>query len=190
MSLCDEKSVVDYLNEIDINNINKNINVNSNDELNISSSSELFGNDIRPWKNNEYKINLDELMINQSNNKVVKYLYGKICKYKKIDVKKGLKTNITYNHVSYLLKIWKRCIYCKVDLKIYEYNARDPDQYSIDRIDNTIGHVKSNIVISCYSCNIIKRNIHTVLYILYQNNYITYRDMYNYHRILIDKNIC
>ena len=36
--------------------------------------------------------------------------------------------------------------------------SREKEQWTLDRIDNNIGHTKDNVVISCLSCN-IKRGV-------------------------------
>ena len=43
-----------------------------------------------------------------------------------------------------------KCYYCKCDLQyiIYQNNLA-----TIERIDNSIGHIKSNVVIACFHCN-------------------------------------
>jgi hypothetical protein len=49
------------------------------------------------------------------------------------------------------------CYYCQCTLK-QEYTARDPQQWTLDRMDNTMGHNKDNVLISCLSCNLKRRN--------------------------------
>ena len=43
-------------------------------------------------------------------------------------------------------------------LLIYE-NVREPKQWTLDRIDNSIGHNTENVVISCLSCNLKRRTM-------------------------------
>jgi hypothetical protein len=44
-----------------------------------------------------------------------------------------------------------KCYYCKCKL---QYIIRQPNLATIERIDNSIGHIKSNVVIACYLCNV------------------------------------
>ena len=44
-----------------------------------------------------------------------------------------------------------KCFYCKCQL---QYIIRQPNLATIERLDNNIGHVKSNCVIACYQCNV------------------------------------
>ena len=49
------------------------------------------------------------------------------------------------------------CYYCK-DKVLMEYGKRDPKQWTLDRIDNTMGHNTNNVLISCLACNLKRRN--------------------------------
>ena len=48
------------------------------------------------------------------------------------------------------------CYYCQQTLK-QEYTSRDPLQWTLDRIDNSLGHNKNNVLISCLQCNLKRR---------------------------------
>lgn len=65
---------------------------------------------------------------------------------------------VTAEYVSQLLTDCKfMCYYCQCALK-QEYTARDPQQWTLDRIDNTMGHNQGNVLISCLACNLKRRN--------------------------------
>lgn len=51
-----------------------------------------------------------------------------------------------------------QCCYCKRELK---YTAKKETAPSIDRIDNLKGYLKTNIVLCCARCNIIKNDLFT-----------------------------
>lgn len=48
------------------------------------------------------------------------------------------------------------CYYCKSKLKT-EFTSRDPLQWTLDRIDNSMGHNTNNVLISCLGCNLKRR---------------------------------
>ena len=65
---------------------------------------------------------------------------------------------VTPDYVKTLLETCKyTCYYCQCALK-QEYMARDPLQWTLDRIDNTLGHNQGNVLISCLACNLKRRN--------------------------------
>ena len=50
-----------------------------------------------------------------------------------------------------------KCYYCKESMLLVYENVREPKQWTLDRIDNSIGHARENVVISCLSCNLKRR---------------------------------
>ena len=51
-----------------------------------------------------------------------------------------------------------KCHYCLQQTFILYEMSREMRQWTIDRVDNTIGHNKGNIVISCLDCNLKRRS--------------------------------
>lgn len=52
-----------------------------------------------------------------------------------------------------------KCYYCKCNLTIFYNNNRQNDQWTLERINNSICHSKDNVVISCLECNLKRRCI-------------------------------
>ena len=50
--------------------------------------------------------------------------------------------------------------YCCKYVQLFYNNVRE-DQWTLERIDNSIGHFKDNVVISCLECNLKRRCIDT-----------------------------
>ena len=50
-----------------------------------------------------------------------------------------------------LVEDYPECYYCTIQLQYIEYQD---DLATIERIDNTLGHIKSNCVIACRKCNL------------------------------------
>ena len=57
-----------------------------------------------------------------------------------------------------LVKNRLTCEYCLNNVDIIYENYHDDYQWSLDRIDNDIGHINSNVCISCLKCNLQRRN--------------------------------
>ena len=85
----------------------------------------------------------------------------KINSYKQQDIKKDrLDTDelITKDEVIQLLIGSKlKCHYCSENVLLFYEYVRAPNQWTLDRIDNDLGHNTGNIVISCLSCNLKRR---------------------------------
>ena len=56
-----------------------------------------------------------------------------------------------------LIEDYHQCYYgdCKVNLQYTEYQD---DLATIERLDNSIGHIKSNCVLCCFKCNLLKKS--------------------------------
>jgi hypothetical protein len=93
---------------------------------------------------------------------VKKEVERKINGYKNQDVKKKKLENnfITYEECLEKLVISKlKCYYCKKDCLLTYENIREPKQWTLDRIDNSQGHNKENVVICCLKCNLKRRTM-------------------------------
>ena len=54
------------------------------------------------------------------------------------------------------------CYYCKNEIMILYDKIREKKQWTLERINNSIGHTNNNCVIACFECNLKRRdsNIH------------------------------
>jgi len=85
----------------------------------------------------------------------------KISSYKQQDRLKNMLDNdsfISYIQVIDILKSTKcLCYYCNDQMLLFYENKNDKKQWTLDRINNDIGHNKDNVVATCLECNIQKR---------------------------------
>ena len=91
---------------------------------------------------------------------VKKEVERKLSGYKNQDIKKKKLSDklISYEECLEKLVISKlKCYYCKTDCLITYENVREQSQWTLDRIDNSIGHEKENVVICCLKCNLKRR---------------------------------
>jgi len=50
-----------------------------------------------------------------------------------------------------------RCYYCKHSVMLLYNDVREPNQWTLDRIDNSKPHNTDNVVIACLKCNLERR---------------------------------
>jgi hypothetical protein len=50
-----------------------------------------------------------------------------------------------------------KCCYCSSEVYILYERVREMKQWSLDRINNDIGHNIGNLVIACLECNLKRR---------------------------------
>lgn len=70
-----------------------------------------------------------------------------------------------------------QCYYCSKPTTIFYENVRDPQQWTLDRLDNSIGHSKNNVVICCLSCNLGRKTMNEERYLFTKQLNITKQDV-------------
>ena len=50
-----------------------------------------------------------------------------------------------------------KCHYCRNAILLFYTSTREPMQWTLDRIDNSLGHNHNNVVIACLKCNLERR---------------------------------
>jgi hypothetical protein len=92
---------------------------------------------------------------------VIKDLKKKLSGYRNQDTKKKRYDSEKFIKIDELLEklvIAKmHCYYCKKQCVLFYKEKRNMDQWTLDRVDNDIGHYGNNVVISCLGCNLQKR---------------------------------
>ena len=66
-----------------------------------------------------------------------------------------------------------KCHYCSCDMYILYEVVRETKQWSLDRINNDIGHNKGNLVIACLECNLKRRRTNKDSFMFTKNLVIT-----------------
>jgi len=101
--------------------------------------------------------------------KLLQQIRNKIASYKSQDLEKGIYEPVELITIDQTIEKLKQCglqcFYCKDGvLLIYEF-VREPKQWTLERLDNGLGHTDTNTVISCLSCNLRRRTMHFDRYI-------------------------
>ena len=92
---------------------------------------------------------------------ITKEIDAKINGYKAQDNKRQLECKLINREeiIEKLLVSRLLCNYCKNQVKVLFKEVRDSKQWTLDRIDNDIGHSKNNTVICCLKCNLERRRL-------------------------------
>jgi len=112
---------------------------------------------------NQQKI-LDQLLCHdEANGKCLMYsnFMRKINGYKAQDTLKK-----KYRAESFIKPLWVleslnnvklECFYCNTKMLLIHEFVRDMRQWTLDRIDNNLGHITDNVVHCCLACNLRRR---------------------------------
>lgn len=144
-------------------------NIND-DELSHSIQHEILNNIYSNSiiKNNENKKYISTFISNLKN---------KLSSYKQQDLLKqkyNSENFISYEEtLSLLVQSNLLCHYCHNEIYILYKQVREMSQWSLDRIDNEIGHDSGNLVISCLKCNLKRRRINKNAFMFTQNMIVT-----------------
>ena len=114
-------------------------------------------------RNDQYNF-INMLYLNQpftNDDVIIKTLKRKLNGYKSQDIKKNRfneKKFILYDELIEKIVVSKLlCHYCRGKCCLLSNKKRDKQQWTLDRIDNDMGHFTKNVVISCLKCNLQKR---------------------------------
>ena len=81
--------------------------------------------------------------------------------YKAQDIKKGIYSPTTFITLEYILQLLSECdlscFYCHESVYLWYEVCREAKQWSVERIDNALGHDVGNVAIACLSCNLKRR---------------------------------
>ena len=109
---------------------------------------------------------LNELVLNDKINDkysklIINHIKTKIQSYKQQDIIKKIYNEdefINLEQVIHLLQETKlKCHYCSCETFLLYEIVREMKQWSLDRINNDIGHNQNNLVIACLECNLKRR---------------------------------
>jgi hypothetical protein len=127
-------------------------NLESSDFCNFNSQIEI----IQQIKNNNY------LATDDYNSKLIKrQIERKISGYKQQDILKKIlvpEKLIRFPEIvdSFIQQEFK-CYYCKANMYILYDMVRETMQWTVDRIDNDLGHNSDNFILACLGCNLKRR---------------------------------
>jgi hypothetical protein len=106
-------------------------------------------------------IEISNNIVNDTSKIAIKEINKKISGYKQQDKIKKIfdETNfLTYESViNKMLECELKCRYCKQHMQVLYDISREMKQWSIDRVDNDVGHTINNFHLACLDCNLKRR---------------------------------
>ena len=82
-----------------------------------------------------------------------KVIQRKLVAYKRQDATKSLRFNLKVDHILRLKEAKSnRCAACNIEL-LWAYQPKDTQRFSVDRLDNTMCHIRDNTRLTCLECN-------------------------------------
>jgi hypothetical protein len=106
-------------------------------------------------------VNQLDLISGQMNPAIEQQLNRKISGYKQQDLKKGVYDDQQFINIDSIVNKMRetelKCYYCKVEMMILYETVREAKQWTVDRVNNDIGHNMDNYHLACLSCNLKRR---------------------------------
>ena len=97
----------------------------------------------------------------EGSKKAEQLLHRKLSSYGQQDKKKSRYNEnkmITYEQLLEKMVVSRmKCHYCRNAILLFYTSTREPMQWTLDRIDNSLGHNHNNVVIACLKCNLERR---------------------------------
>lgn len=130
-----------------------NIDISNNTVFDFIKQHEI----ICSLQKNQYKAFDSQSMI------IIQEIERKINGYKQQDILKKVfdkdKMIDLQNIIEQLVNNDSKCYYCHEPMFILYEHVRENKQWTVDRVDNDIGHYTDNYVFACLECNLKRRRI-------------------------------
>jgi len=169
----DELTKIDSNNEKDEKKIIINELTNGSKQINKKEKEKKMRVETKTWGLNnddlsfETQLRLLKMIFNNEKTidkhigMIVSHIKAKISSYKQQDILKGKLNDsefVSFNDVIDLLfESQMKCHYCSCETYLLYEVVRENKQWSLDRINNEIGHNKNNLLIACLECNLKRR---------------------------------
>ena len=131
--------------------------------IKLEKSLQLKKNIGEIYQRTKEMMHLNMLYLGTPNPVIDKELKKKLSSYKQQDrVKKKHDADKFISMTSLVQKLVEsqlKCHYCQDMVHITGDKKREKKQWTLDRIDNNLGHYEDNVVIACLDCNLKRRCI-------------------------------
>ena len=113
----------------------------------------------------------------------IRQITAKIGGYRAQDIKNTLYDTEKFVDMDCVLNLLKtsemKCFYCKKYVQVLYQNVREPEQWTLERLNNDEGHNKSNVVIACLNCNLRRRCMYHERYVFTKQLNVVKLDHFN-----------
>jgi len=149
----------------------------NNDDLAFETQLELLRQINTSLNNDKTKETNKINKTNKETQMLISHIKSKISGYKHQDILKKKLNNqdfVSFTDVITLLNDSNmKCYYCACETYLLYEIVREMKQWSLDRINNDIGHNKNNLVICCLECNLKRRRTNKDAFFFTKNLKIT-----------------
>jgi hypothetical protein len=103
-------------------------------------------------------------------------IQNKVSSYKMQDIQKHKYDDDKFVDLNFVIQLLHekslKCFYCKESVYLFYNFVRENKQWTLERIDNGVGHNKDNVEIACLLCNLRRRT-------MYHERYVFTKQMMN-----------
>lgn len=103
-------------------------------------------------------------------------IQNKVSSYKMQDIQKHKYNDDKFVDLNFVIQLLHekslKCFYCRESVYLFYNFVRENKQWTLERIDNSMGHNKDNVEIACLLCNLRRRT-------MYHERYVFTKQMMN-----------
>ena len=103
-------------------------------------------------------------------------IQNKVSSYKMQDIQKHKYNDDKFVDLNFVIQLLHekslKCFYCRESVYLFYNFVRENKQWTLERIDNGVGHNKDNVEIACLLCNLRRRT-------MYHERYVFTKQMMN-----------
>jgi hypothetical protein len=96
-------------------------------------------------------------------------IQNKVSSYKMQDIQKQKYDDEKFVDLDFVLGLLHekslKCYYCRESVYLFYNYVRENKQWTLERIDNGVGHNKDNVEIACLLCNLRRRTMYHERYV-------------------------
>jgi len=95
---------------------------------------------------------------------ILQELQKKITGYRTQDIHKGLHDPSKFVNMEDVIRLLREskmlCFYCNTEVHVLYEIVREVNQWTLDRVNNSHGHNRDNVIIACLKCNLNRKTMY------------------------------